>query len=115
MMRLHVAPGHFEPSAEDEARCLREYGFDRRHLYALMAAVAAWRAALLPVTREQVTEAVQRERGLSWAGKCLDWLTRHRYVQVVGWTGNGNVKQYAPTQLGLSKCPAPPAEGVAAE
>jgi hypothetical protein len=116
-VRLQVAPGHFQPTPEDEARCVRDNGFDRRHLYALMAACAAWRAALLPVTTEQVDAAVEQARGLRWAGKCLGHLEKRGYVQrLAAKVGKNNgALQYTPTQRGLSLCPAPPAEGVAAE
>ena len=112
MSRLKVAEGHHVPTAADEARCLREYGFDRLHLYALMVVCAAWRGDHLPITGRQVADAVERERGVKWADRCLNFLEGHRYVR--RWKGKSEksiaVSLWVPTSLGLMKCPAPPAE-----
>jgi hypothetical protein len=110
--RLKVAEGHFQPTPADEARCLREYGFDRLHLYALMVVVAAWRADQLPITARQVGAAVEQVRGVRWADRCLTFLEGHRYVR--RWKGqpdkNRGAVLWVPTTLGLQTCPAPPAE-----
>jgi hypothetical protein len=100
----------FTPTPEALARGMREYGFDARHLYALTAVVAAWRADGLPITAAVVDGAVSRERGVGWGGQCLVWLERRGYVRRAGKGGNGNAIMYTPTTLGLQTCPAPPVE-----
>lgn len=116
MSRLKVAEGHFVPTAADEARCLREYSFDRLHLYALMVVCAAWRADHLPITARLVASSVEAARGVKWADRCLTFLEGHRYVRRAKGKGGGNLGAalWVPTTLGLMTAPAPPAE-VAAE
>lgn len=112
MSRLKVAEGHFQPTPAAEARCLREHGFDRLHLYALMAVCAAWRADHQPITGRLVAVSVERERGVRWADRCLTFLEGHRYVR--RWKGKSDkgisLSLWVPTTLGLQTCPAPPAE-----